>query len=641
MKNYIKLSIVALSLAGLSSCDMEAPSVSSLDESSVFSTYSLAEAEIMSIHVSFGETNSYRGRFLPYYGINSDIEWIITPSYKDRLTDKYALANYDTQPSNGQMNGETNAYAKFYEGIERANLAIKGLREYGDIENNPNMAQLLGEALTLRAVIYNDLIKAWGDVPARFEPNTAENLYLPRTNKDVIYKQLLADLEEAEKYCYWPNQSGITSTTERVSKAFVKGLRARLALYAGGYALRGDGFRRSNDPDLAPEKMYQIAKQECLDIINSGYNTLGSFQENFTKLCLDDVTAGGESLWEIPFSEGRGRVLYTWGVRHQVADQYTYQPRGGVNGPLPTLFYDYDVDDVRRNITCVPYRWGAKEDGIAISKTADNGETYGLGGKGEVYQVPQVISNPTAMYFGKLRYEWMKRWVISTNDDGINWQYMRLADVYLMAAEAINELDGPAAAWPYMKPILDRALPAAKVSALQAKYTASKQAFFEGIVDQRAFEFAGEVLRKPDLIRWGIIDQKMAEAKQKLLRLSERSGEYADLPEKVYTKLYQKDMQIPAGAMVFDTPKAGETLVIYGLNHGDTDDAGKAMKDAGFDSKAWFLSDGVSRITDDIIQGLYVVDKPSLHCLWPIWNYFITNSNQMLNNEGYCGQLSE
>ena len=34
----------------------------------------------------------------------------------------------------------------------------------------------------------------------------------------------------------------------------------------------------------------------------------------------------------------------------------------------------------------------------------------------------------------------MNRRVTSTNDDGINWQYMRLADVYLMAAEAINEL---------------------------------------------------------------------------------------------------------------------------------------------------------------------------------------------------------
>lgn len=658
MKNYIKLSIMALSLVGMSSCDMESPSISSLDESSVFSTYSLAEAEIMSIHVSFGETNSYRGRFLPYYGINSDIEWINTPTYAERLTDKYALANYDTQPGNGQMNTNNNAYAKFYEGIERANLAIVGLRKYGDIENKPDMAQLLGEALTLRAVIYNDLVKAWGDVPARFEPNTSENLYLPRTNKDVIYKQLLADLKEAEGYCYWPNENAITRTTERISKSFVKGLRARLALAAGGYALRGDGFRRSKDPDLAPEKMYQIAKEECLDIINSGRNSLGTFQENFTKLCLDQVSAGGESLWEIPFSEGRGRVLYTYGVRHQTEDQYTYQPRGGVNGPLPTLFYDYDKDDVRRNITCVPYRWGAKTDGKPNTLNS-NSLNY------NITQVPQVVSTPTAMYFGKLRYEWMQRYVTSTNDDGINWQYMRLADVYLMAAEAVNELDGPAQAWQYMKPILDRALPAQKVSQLQQIYTSSKDAFFKGIVDQRAFEFAGEMLRKADLVRWGIIDEKMAEAKQKLLRLAERSGEYSDLPEKVYVKYYQKDMEIPAGTEIFDTPanpvmvtvseddpanpgkkkdvvySIPQTLIIYGLNHGDTDDIGKAMKDDGFESKGWFLSNGEPRITDDIINGLYVVDKPSMHSLWPIWTYFIGNSNGMLNNDGNLGQLSE
>ncbi|MBQ1646794.1 MAG: RagB/SusD family nutrient uptake outer membrane protein, partial [Prevotella sp.] len=423
MKNYIKLSIMALSLVGLSSCDMDSPSISSLDESSVFATYSLAEAEIMSIHVSFGETNSYRGRFLPYYGINSDVEWIITPSYSERLTDKYALANYNTTPENSQMNNATNAYAKFYEGIERANLAIKGLRQYGGVETRPNMAHLLGEALTLRAVIYNDLIKAWGDVPARFEPNNAENLYKSRTNRDSIYKQLLADLKEAEGYCYWPNENSITRTTERVSKSFVKSLRARIALYAGGYGLRGDGYRRSKDPELAPEKMYQIAKEECLDVINSGRNTLGEFKTNFTNLCTDNVAAGAESIWEIPFSDGRGRVLYTWGIRHQVSDQYTKQNRGGVNGPLPTLFYDYDVDDIRRDITCIPYRWGAKEDGVEYVAHY-NDQDY------NVFKVPQVMSNPTAMYFGKLRYEWMNRYVTSDNDDGINWQYMRLADVY-------------------------------------------------------------------------------------------------------------------------------------------------------------------------------------------------------------------
>lgn len=606
MNKYIKSSVMAMSLAAIvSSCDMDAPTISTLDETSVFSTYSLAEAEVMSIHISFGETNSYRGRFLPYYGLNTDLETGsgTYPSLKDQSSDKQSLWNYSTLSTNGQMNTDNNAYAKFYEGIERANLAIEGIRKHGNIEQNKDMAHLLGEALTLRAVVYNDLVKAWGDVPARFEPNNSENMYKGRANKDSIYKQLLADLEEAEQYCYWPKENAITKSTERVSKAFVKGLRARIALYACGYALRGDGYRRSSDPELSQDKMMQIVKDECLDVINQGCNNLGEFKANFVKLCEDNVNAGDESLWEIPFSDGRGRVLYTWGVKHNAADQYTKQAQGGVNGPLPYLYYDYDVDDIRRDITCVPYDW---------SKDLVEGNSH------------QQLRAINKWCFGKLRYEWMKRIVTSTNDDGINWQYMRLADVYLMAAEAINYLEGPTAAWPYMKPVLDRALPAEKVAALQAKYTASKDAFQDGIVEQRAFEFAGEALRKADLVRWGIIDEKMAEAKQKLTDLANRQGAYADLPVKIYWKLADD----------------GETIQIYGLNHGDTDDMGSDLKAEGYAAKDWFVSskDGVNVITDDYIEGLYV-KQPSLNYLWPIWQTFIDKSNNMLNNDGNLGQL--
>ena len=604
MKNYIKLSILSLSLVGLASCDMDAPSISTLDESSVFATYSLAESEVMSIHVSFGETNSYRGRYLPYYGVNSDVEWGNAPSYADRVSDKQSLWNYSTQAANGQMNTNNNAYAKFYEGIERANLAIKGIRQYGNIENNPDMRHLLGEALTLRAVIYNDLIKGWGDVPARFEPITSENLYLPRTNRDQIYKQLLADLEEAEDYCYWANENAITKSTERVSKDFVKGLRARLALYAGGYGLRGDGFRRSKDADLAPEKMYQIAKEECEEVIEHGSSKLGTFKENFVKLCQDNVTAGGESLWEIPFSAGRGRVLYTWGLKHNAKDQYTQQAQGGVNRAVSTLYYDYDPQDVRRDITVVPYEW---------SKDLVAGNAY------------VTLSGLNKMCFGKLRYEWMNRIVTSTNDDGINWQYMRLADVYLMAAEAENELGNTAAAWNYMKPVLDRALPSAKVAALQSKYTASQQAFREGIYDQRALEFAGEALRKADLVRWGIIDQKMEEAKNKLTALANRTGQYAGLPDKVY----------------INNSEDANTIQYYGLSMGENDpDKISAIESEGWESKSWFGSADKPTLTDDIINGLYV-QQPSMNCLWPIWQYFIDTSNNMLNNDGNYGQLSD
>lgn len=607
MKNYIKLSIFSMALAaGMTSCDLEAPTQSTLDGSSVYSVYSLAEAEVMSIHVSFGETNSYRGRFLPYYGLNTDVEVPsgTAPSFASKNDDKQNLLNYDTSESNGQMNTDNNAYAKFYEGIERANLAIEGLRQYGDVANNKNMAQLLGEALTLRAVIYADLTKAWGDVPARFTPNNNDNIYMPRCNRDSIYKVLLADLKEAEDYCYWPNQNSVTKTTERVSKSFVKALRARIALYAGGYGLRGDGYRLSKDPELAPEKMYQIAKDECEDIINAGYNKLGSFKDNFTKLCQDNVTAGGESIWEIPFSDGRGRVLYTWGVKHASKDQYTQQNQGGVNGPAPYLYYDFDADDARRDITCVPYQW---------SKELINGKSH------------QELRKISQWCFGKLRYEWMKRIVTSTNDDGVNFQYMRLADVYMMAAEAENQLGNTSTAWNYMEPVLARVLPAAKVNALKAKYCASKDAFQQGIIEQRGFEFAGEQLRKADLVRWGIIDNKMAEAKQKLTDLANRQGAYEGLPDKIYYTL--------------DTD--GETLKLYGLNKGeDNADKIKELKAAGWENKNWFVSNGANIITEDYINGLYV-EQPSTHCLWPIWKTFIDKSNGYLTNDGIYGQLSD
>lgn len=603
MKNYIKLSIVALSLAGVTSCDMDAPTLSTLDESTMFSTYALAEAEVMSVNVSFGETNSYRGRYLPYYGLNTDIEVGNSPDLSKAGDDnKNDLWNYNTKPTNTQMNTDNNAYAMFYQGIERANLAINGIRKYGNIETNKDMAHLLGEALTLRAILYNDLVKAWGDVPARFEPNNNDNIYLPRTSKDIIYKKLLEDLKEAEDYCYWPNENAITKTTERINKAFVKGLRARIALYAGGFALRGDGYRRSKDPELAPDKMFQIAKEECEEVIAAGYNKLGSFEENFKKLCQDNITAGGESLWEIPFSAGRGRVLYTMGIKHNANDQYTKQAQGGVNGPIAYLFYDYDPEDVRRDITCIPYEW---------SKELVNGNSH------------VTFRAINKWCFGKLRYEWMNRIVTSTNDDGVNFQYMRLADIYLMAAEAENELGNTSAAWTYMKPVLDRVLPAAKVSALQAKYTASQQAFREGIYEQRGFEFAGESLRKADLVRWGIIDEKMEEAKNKLKALQTRTGIYEGYPNKVY----------------INNSEDANNIKMYGFNKGE-DDPSVIETLEGWESKNWFLSSEKYTLEDNYIDGLYTV-QPSTHCLWPIWQTFIDKSNNMLNNDGLYGQLSD
>ncbi|MES2653163.1 MAG: RagB/SusD family nutrient uptake outer membrane protein [Bacteroidota bacterium] len=594
MKKIIYTLFILVGITVISSCKnaLEAPTKSSLDESVIFSTPGLAEGAIAGIIQSFAETNSYRGRFLVNYGINTDTE--VSNSIKNINDDKGRLTNYNTNVNNGQMNTDNNVWAKLYEGIERANLAIKGIRTYGKIESSAQMAQLLGEILTLRAVLYHDLIKGWGDVPARFEPITTATTYLPRSDRDVIYKQLLKDLEEASGYLLWPNENATTSRVERVNKAFAKGMRARIALAAGGYAQRLDGIvRLSTDAELTPAKMFAIAKKECVEIIDSKKLRLLGFEEVFRKLNEEGGAAGLESMWEIPFSEGRGRVIFDLGVKHLKTDQYTGQNKGGADGPNPIMLYEYDNDDVRRDVTVVPYEW-------------DGGD----GTKG-AFQVPSALGR---LYFGKFRYEWMKRRVTSTNDDGLNWLYMRYSDVVLMAAEAINEVDGPGAAAPYLKMVRDRAFPtnSAKVTTYMSTISGSKQSMFDAIVNERALEFTGEMLRKGDLIRWNLLGTKLAEAKAKLQQLENRQGKYATLPAKIYYK----------------TLANGETVEIYGLKFGDTDAQGVAL---GYTSnKTWTMS-----ASNDVVtywDALYVKD-PNKQQYWPIWQIFLDSSNGMLNNK--------
>lgn len=582
------IGIVAVGV--LASCDdyLEAPTKSSLDESIIFSTPGLAQGAVDGIKIPFGETNSYRGRFLPWYGMNTDVEW-----YNSSQTpgDNSDLAVYNAKPNNSQMNTNNNAWAMMYMGIERANICIRGLRQYGNPVPGSELGYLLGEALTLRAVYYADLLKAWGDVIARFEPVNSETVYLSKTNRDEIYKQLIDDLGEAAELVPWPNETSATANVERINKAFVKGFRARLCLTASGYSQYPDGIRRSNDPDLSVANMYAIAYQECKDVINSGSAKLEtSFETLWQKYNQDNIAAGGESLWEIPFSDGRGRMLFNFAVRHNSNDQHHANGanRGGVAGPVPHVFYDFDEADTRRDVTCVPYRYGNAVDGFAS----------------------QELVNLNAWCFGKYRYEWMSRFVTSANDDGVNKLYMRYAEVVLMAAEIANELEGPGAAAPYLKMIRERAFNPgdwpvkvdAYVNALN-----SKEAMFNAIVDEHKFEFCGEFERKQALIRWNLLKVKLDEAKAKMHNLQDRTGEYADVPVTLY----------------YTHAADNESLIIYGLNRGETD------APVGYSSFSW------TNLDDTKIESIYASD-PNTRQFWPIWQYFLDTSNGMLKNDyGY------
>lgn len=618
MKNITFKSLTAVALlTTMSSCSdfLDQSSPSSLDSKNIFSIEEYTEGTIANIYQIFGEQN-YRARAV-WYGYNTDIELYTGSNKADGKAD---LATYTASIGNDQMNTTTGTdmWAKIYAAIERSNLAIEGLREYADL-TNPNMQQLLGEALTLRALHYVDLINMWGDVPARLTSLNSSNMYSAREDRDVIYKQLIIDLQEAQNLCAWPNELNVTKTVERVNKAFVKGLLARICLQASGYAQRMDGENRlSTDPELSKAVLYPIALQACKDVMEQEGKRVAlktNFEDNFNNngISGDVIDAGSESLFEIGYSDDpvRGRIMYTFGIKHTTADNITAMLQGSQVGPTPTFFFDYSRKDLRRDITCCPFQW-----------------TKGV----------QTLQSFKTWSFGKLRYEWSNRIIPSGNDDGINKQYMRYADIVLMRAEIENELNGPAAAAPYLIKIRNRAFATAdhatEVAAYVAEASSSKDKMFQAIVDERAFEFAGELIRKADLIRWGMLKSKMDETKDKMkaiVTLTDYDSKrpYSQLSGHVYYKMSDYTWTRKGIASTERNAK----LNLYGLNYGETNlspDGYTEYTDSNGNPSTWIKENAL----DDVINYLYVRD-PDKYQYWPIFNVNLNDNPNLSNYEWY------
>ena len=610
MKKILYILSAAVIAATAVSCEkfLDTKSPSTFDSATVYSNYSLTENTIFSIAQSFGETNNYRGRYLSWIGLNSDIEWYNTFKTTD---EKYQIAAYAQLPNNSQLNLNNGPFAKMYEAIERANLCIEGIREYGNPEADKDMAYLLGEVLTLRAMIYYDLVRAWGDVPARFESTTSETIYKPKASRDEIFKQLLADLDEAIPYLPYPGANATTSRTDRVNKMFAQGLYARIALMASGYAQRpDDGMvgtgdlgtnRMTSDPELQKSVLYPKALAYLEDAIDSGSASLEDFESMWKKQSNQDnlvAGPGSETLFVIPFSDGRGRWNYTFAVRSEGSSYAggATVTRGGDAGPVPTMWFKYDPNDTRRDVTCVNWRWNSEDE--------------------------QELAGIQRWYFGKYRWEWLTRNPYKGgNDDGIKPVVLRYADILLMAAEIANEQGDLASAKEYLLPVRERAFKGHEDQAEEyVDAINSKEAMFNAIVDERAFEFCGEMTRKFDLIRWGILKEKMDQAIAEMKDLRDLKGRFAGVNMLGGDVYYQLD---------------GNRIVIYGFT-------GEAVKPAGaWEKKAEYFtkvvdSKGVDTgLYDALVEGLYNRD-PEQYMFWPIYFDTMTNSQGMIKNDyGY------
>lgn len=437
--------------------------------------------------------------------------------------DRRDIARFAATPGNAQL---TNPFNQLFTGIEYANICIANIPKMamytsGTDQQKKQLQRMYGEALTLRAQYYYEAIVIWGDLPTHFSPASTlanNNPFPSRTDRDSLYNRLIADLKIAADLVPWRNELSAIGDgiDERITKGTVKGLRARLALFRGGYALRSDGSMKRNADYLS---FYQIARDECNDIMTSGQHALNP---SYKALWKDQVNAHavadpqGELLFQ---ASGIGGV----GAEDNKLGYYNGPTVNGLGNKsinvLPNYFYLFDSTDLRRDVTCAVYN-------VAVDGTTKIGQTI------------------TAICDGKYRRDWITNPSYAPTNAiqyfGLKWQIMRYSDVMLMFAEAENELNGPtAAAYTAVNQVRRRGYGKAIATAdatVDLPAGLSKAAFFDAVVKERSLELGGEGVRKFDLIRWNLLATKIAATKAILLAMSTSAAPYNNYPTSMYYK---------------------------------------------------------------------------------------------------------
>lgn len=509
MKKIFNILAAALVLGGLTSCEdwLEMPSESKADSESVFNTVGRADMTVAGCYASLHHQE------LGYQLLEGTDE-----SASKESNSKYNVSNYDYTNLTGML---SNVYTSMYKSIEYANVCIKNLDKV-PVSNEADRIHvdgLKGEALAVRAYAYWNLVRFYGDVPFTTKPTSELSTFeSSRVSRDVIYDQCIADLQEAARLCPWRSESYL-STPERFTKNAVYGILARVALYAAGYSLRWDldivPYDNSTvriarrDDDARVRELYQIAADACHAVILKNENELlDNYDQLFRDLALKQYNK--ETMFEYGWYGANSidcRTGYVNGITGSGTSNTLGKP-GSQMMAIPTFYFEFEEGDQRRDVSVCNY---------ALTLNKDN-DSYRM-------------NTYAGMGVGKYRINWKAERGTTDSRRDINWPFLRYADVLLMYAEALNELNNGATteAVEAVKKVRMRAFrnDATKVGTIPIGH----DEFLNFIIQERKLELSNEGLRRTDLPRWGVQYETLMAEKAKLVQLCKREGRYADVPQ--------------------------------------------------------------------------------------------------------------
>ncbi len=599
---YIIITLVVLISLGSCQDFLEPETLSKATGENIFSNVDDARKAVNSIYVHFSH-DGFRSRLSNNMTGNTDIEHAGGTSDGAR----YQIWRLDAQENNGDLKY---VWEIGYQAIRDANICIEGLEasealNSDDVTISKTLYHYLGEAYTLRAYWYSMLTFYFGDVPfVTNAPKVGVEFNLPREDRNVILSSVIQDLINIEEKMMWADETryGI----EQVNREYTIGLIARIALQRGGYYLTPE-LAMARESDY--QDYYQIARDYAKKLMTLKDRELPEdFKQIFMNECKFITPVNDEILFEVPFAIGEGDVGWNIGIRVD-AGNHEYGSGSNYMAMPPTYYYSFDQEDKRLPVTCGLYTINSDFIQELVSSSSINISQ----GKWSRH----FLDNPPGKTTNK--------------GTGINWPMLRYADVLLMFAEAENELHGPTSeAQAAFKRVRQRAFDetiwAEKVDQYTANNAGSKEDFFNAIVDERAWEFGGEMIRKYELIRWNLYYEKVKETVEGCKQMADDAfNGTGTLPDYFYTKLDENG-----------------NLVIY-----NTHEKVIAAPDDTWERNSWLISMHSDTQADGYAEWItrdwdnYVnpdnIDVPDgiIRYVFPIPTIGIDNSKGLLDNSGY------
>lgn len=496
MKNIrTKISVVLVALAGLTlgSCSEDFLDVSSKTEpnsQNYYKTESQALRALYGCYDGWRQVSSNPGPFgfMIASSIMSDECYGgagAGDGYNAQLVDRF-----DKSASPSDMNVFEQDWKVYYAGIFRCNKLITAEPEI-TWENENNHARIMAECRALRAIMYFDMVRLWGNIPLFTEPSNENR---EQADPKDVYALIFDDLRYAIDHI-GTNENLGEENFGKITRYAAEAIFARAYLFYSGYY--------GTDPVYSNGTA--INRQEALaaveDVISqSKYELVPDFKDLWPAASLVPVkdalgwdpeksTYAGDANPEVILAQtftptqnydgdnDANRWLVNLGMRNINSSPYG---KGWGIAPLTPSYYRqfFDARDNRRAASAIDL---ASE---GVTAVAD----YNSGYKDWREYTGLNFKKYTPLVFGN--------GLPATNPDGtadfmINnaqpWIIVRYADVLLMAAEL-----GSPNANEYLDRIRNRAgLPHVE---------ANKQ----NILDERARELAYEGIRYWDLLRQGV-----------------------------------------------------------------------------------------------------------------------------------------